>query len=257
MGMPVPAAIRTMTVFEVFARERRPLTNAELAKFLNVPESSCSDLVNTLLAGGYLMKTPPSRRVYPTSRLHAIANAISSNDAVQASIVKACELLRDRTGETSLCGRLEDGAVRLVATCDGIHPLRYAADSGDKLSLHVSALGKAILALSDADKAARQLLLKPRKPLASGTLTDIEPLLAQVAQFKAQGYALVENEGGEDLSALAVAGIVGTEPVGLSIAGPVSRLRYHRTEYVESLREVGNQLFTGSYGGLHKPFQVL
>ena len=57
----VPAAARTMLLFEAFARERRELSNAEIAKLLDMPETSCVDLLHTLLEAGYLMRTARSR----------------------------------------------------------------------------------------------------------------------------------------------------------------------------------------------------
>lgn len=243
MSNLVPAATRTMTLFEVFAREKRPLSNSELARLLQLPESSCSDLVSTLLGCGYLMKTAKSRRLYPTSRLLTVAQDISVNDSVLASVREACELLRDQTGESVLCGRLEDGVVHVIAVSEGRHSLRYAAGSGDRLSLHVSALGKAILSLGSDEEARRQLAIKPLKKLASGTLTDPEQLVAQIQAFRQQGWASVENEGGEDLAALAVAGSIGSETFAISIAGPVGRLRLERDSYVRSLIAIGDQLF--------------
>lgn len=243
MANLVPAATRTMSLFEVFSREKRPLTNAELAKFLELPESSCSDLVSTLLSCGYLARTAKSRRVYPTTQLQTVANAISGSNAQQALILEACEQLRDKTGESALFGRIEDGAVRLVVMCEGRHSLRYAAATGDKISLHVSALGKAILAMGSEKDAARQLGIKPRKMLARGTLTNIEDLLQQITLFRKQGYAQVENEGGEDLAALAIAGNLSGEACAISIAGPVGRLRANHADYLENLQSTARQLF--------------
>jgi DNA-binding IclR family transcriptional regulator len=232
-----------MTLFEVFARERRPLTNSELARLLDLPESSCSDLVHTLVDCGFLMRTVKTRRIYPTSRLEGVAQEISRNDSVSSVLLEACELLRDRTGESALCGRVEEGFVRVIAFCEGLHPLRYATTGGDKLSLHVSALGKAILALGSPEEAARQLRIKPLKRLANSTITTLSVLEAQIQHIREQGWALVENEGGDDLAALAVAGKFNNEVFALSIAGPVSRLRLHHDKHLRSLREVQEQVF--------------
>src|SRR6218665_775807 len=57
----------------VFARtirpEKRELSNADLARLLDLPESSCSDLLPTLHELGYLLRTGRSRSFYPTARL--------------------------------------------------------------------------------------------------------------------------------------------------------------------------------------------
>jgi len=239
----VPAATRTMALFEVFAREKRELSNSELARLMDLPESSCSDLLHTLHEMGYLLRTARSRRFYPTARLLAMAREISSSDPTFVVGSEACELLRDKTGETGLCGRIEGGVVKVIAFTEGRHPLRYMQDVGDKLSLHVSALGKAVLALGSREEAARQLRLKPLKQIAPGSIIDLEVLEAQIEQGREQGWIWVENEGGQGLSALAVAGLVGDEPLAISIAGPTDRLRPQRDLYLKVLQDVQALVF--------------
>lgn len=239
----VPAASRTMAVLELFAREKRELSNSDLARLMDLPESSCSDLLHTLHELGYLLRTARTRRFYPTARLLAVAREISSSDPLYAVAAEAVELLRDRTGETSLVGRLEGGVVKVLAFTEGHHPLRYMQNVGDKLSLHVSALGKAILTLESPEEAARQLRLKPLRKVAQGTITDLAVLEAQVAKARDQGWIWVENEGGDGLSALAVAGYVGGEKLALSVAGPTDRLRQSREKLLEALLEVQGLVF--------------
>lgn len=239
----VPAAARTMSLLELFAREKRALSNSDLARLMDLPESSCSDLLHTLHELGYLLRTARSRRFYPTARLLSVAKEISSSDPLYAVASEASELLRDKTGETGLCGRVEGGVVKVLAFTEGRHPLRYMQNVGDKLSLHVSALGKAVLALGSPEEAARQLRLKPLRKIAAGTVLELSALEAQVEQARAQGWIWIENEGGDGLSALAVAGYVGGEPMALSVAGPTDRLRQHREPYLAALQEVQALVF--------------
>lgn len=239
----VPAAARTMALLEVFARERRELSNSDLARLMDLPESSCSDLLHTLHEMGYLLRTARSRRFYPTARLLTMAQDISKGDPLYAVASEACEMLRTKTGETGICGRLEGGVVKMLAFAEGTHPLRYVGNVGNKIALHVSALGKAELALGTPEEAARQLRLKPLKQIAPGTITDLDVLQAQVEQARQQGWMWVENEGAEGLSALAVAGFVGDEPLAISIAGPTDRMRQHRGACLQALKEVQALVF--------------
>lgn len=246
MANLVPAAARTMALLEIFARERRALSNADLARLMDLPESSTSDLLHTLHGLGYLVRSAHSRRFYPTARLLAVANDISGSDALYVVAAEACELLREKTGETALCGRVEDGVVKVIAYKEGVHRLRYTQGVGDKLSLHVSALGKAVLSLGSPQEAARQLRLKPLKTLTSATITDLAVLESQVHQARLQGWAWVENEGGEGLSALAVAGNVGGETLAISVAGPTDRLKLNRTFHLAMLQEIKALVFRNS-----------
>lgn len=239
----VPAAARTMSLLEVFARERRELSNSDLARLMDLPESSCSDLLHTLHEMGYLLRTARTRRFYPTARLLTIAQDISKGDPLYAVASEACEMLRAKTGETGLCGRLEAGVVNVLAFAEGTHPLRYVGNVGNKIALHVSALGKAELSLGTNEEAARQLRLKPLKKIAAGTITDLDVLQAQVEQARQQGWIWVENEGADGLSALAVAGYVGDEPLAISVAGPTDRMRPHREACLQALKEVQALVF--------------
>jgi len=238
MSTRVPAAIRTMTLLELFAREKRPLSNSDLARLMDLPESSCSDLLHTLHELGYLFRMARSRRFYPTARLLSVTREIAANDPLYAVAAEAAELIRDKTGETGLAGRIEGGVVKILAFAEGHHPLRYIQNVGDKLSLHVSAMGKAALALGTPEEAARQLRLKPLKKLFEGTITDLSVLEDQIAQARRQGWIWVENEGGDGLAALAVADFLAEEPIALSVAGPAERLRQRREAHLASLQEV-------------------
>lgn len=239
----VPAASRTMALLEVFARERRELSNSDLARLMDLPESSCSDLLHTLHELGYLMRTARTRRFYPTGRLLTMARDIASGDPLYAVASEACELLRDKTGETGMCGRVEGGVVKVLAFAEGTHPLRYVGNVGNKIALHVSALGKAALSLGTPEEAARQLRLKPLKQIASGSITDLAALEAQVEQARKQGWMWVENEGFDGLAAIAVAGYLGDEPLALSVAGPTDRMRQHRDACLQALIEVQALVF--------------
>ena len=229
-------------MLEVFAREQRELSNSELARFLKMPESSCSDLVHTLLESGYLMRTLNSRRLYPTGRLLSVGQRIAANDPILAAAQEACDRLRDSTSETALCGRLEQGFVRILAASEGLHQLRYTANPGEKLAVHVSAMGKMILSLGTPEDAVRQLQLKPLRQLAGATVTDVDGLMKQIAKAGKQGWCLVENEGGDDLAALSVPVQLSNTRVAISVTGPVGRLRTNREAYLAALREIQQAL---------------
>ena len=237
----VPACTRTMAVLEVFAREKRELSNSDMARFLDLPDSSCSDLLHTLHQGGYVLRTPRTRRFYPTSRIYTLASEIIRNDPLYAAGSEALELLVARTGETAFCGRLDDGAVKLIAVQEGHHPLRYVVNNGERIALHASGLGKALLGLigsTDPAEAARQMRLKPLRELTPRTLTTATALEADLATSRARGWYFADEEGNEGVSALGVAGYIGDEPMAISVGGPAERMRKNLTDYVTALQEV-------------------
>jgi DNA-binding IclR family transcriptional regulator len=135
-----------------------------------------------------------------------------------------------------MAGRIEAGSVKVLAFCEGSYSLRYTAVPGNRLGVHASAIGKAILMQRTPAEAERVFGLKPRRALATRTLTEIKDLLSQLEVFRGMGYAYVENEGGDDLAAIAIAKEVDGAQVGVSLIGPVTRLRVNHDAYLSALR---------------------
>ncbi len=239
----VPAAARALATFEVFAREKRELSNIEIAKALELPESSCSDLVNTLIDVGYLSRSPTTRKLYPTGRLFAVATEIDGHDVVAARLNRACDELRNRTGESALCGSLRKQILTVVAFSAGHQPLRYTSARGTRLSLHVSASAKAILARLPDHVVAKEIGTQSYEKVASETVTEPSDLIAQVRRIRKAGFAYLENEGADGLATMAIAGPINGQLLGFSIAGALPVIRARREEFLRTLHLVCDPLF--------------
>ncbi|SHJ39014.1 transcriptional regulator, IclR family [Roseomonas rosea] len=243
MPTTVPATLRTLAVFEIFAREQRDLSNAEIARLIGLPESSTSDLLHTLHEAGYLLRTVRSRRFYPTRRLLDVARQSAERDPIATFAADAIAALSERTGETAICGRPDRMRVQVVAIQEGSHPLRYMLRAGERLAMHASALGKALLALMPPEEMRRAIRARPLRQLGPAAITDPGRLEASIEEVRARGWAWVADEAGEGVAAIAIAGLVGGEPLAISLAGPTTRLEASRETYRAALEEVRPLLF--------------
>lgn len=238
----IPAASRAMAVFEVFAREKRELSNSDMARLLQVAESSTSDLLHTLHSLGYLMRTTRSRRFYPTGRMLEAARQIAANDPLTVGAREAAEQLNVLSDESAFVGIPDATAVKVVATQPSRQPLRYILEVGARASFHASALGKALLALLPEEEARARLARHALRPLTSHTVLDVDALMAQIAEGRERGWWESREEGSDGVYGLAVSGWLGDQPVGLSLAGPGERMRKHHDAYLAVLRGVRDAL---------------
>lgn len=241
----VAGATRTLAVFEVFAREKRPLSNSEMARLLDLTASSSLDLLHTLHTVGYLMRTPRTLRYYPTARLWEAAQQISENDPLSSVAREAVEQLAEKTGESAFFGVLDNDAAKVVAAQASRQPLRYVVEVGDRVSLHASALGKALLGLQGDDELESILKKLPLKPITPRTITDPRRFKAAVLASREQGWAEALGEGTEGVDGLAIAGWIGELPVGVALAGPNERMERNRESYLQALKEVTTALLAG------------
>ncbi|WP_028605349.1 IclR family transcriptional regulator [Ottowia thiooxydans] len=238
MPADVPACTRTLAVLEVFAREKRELSVSDVARFLDLADSSCSDLLHTMMKAGYVVRTAKTRRFYPTGKLYSIALDISRNDPLYMASLEMVELLSEKTGESAFCAVLDDGAVKVLATVEGKHHLRYVLRTGERIALHASALGKAVLGSLDDEEMRRQLRLKPLRKVTSETIIDPNVLEENVKGQRERGWYSVQEEGNDGVLAFGIPLQIGDAKVALSIAGPVERMRKNQDTYLNEMKQI-------------------
>lgn len=239
----VPAAARTLALFEIFAREKRPLSKSELARLLDLPESSCSDLLNTVHDLGYVSRTAGTRRYYPTSRLLAVSNAIAESDPLGAVAIEATSLLSQLTGETSTFGIINGDTVKILSVMQGAYRLRYVVQPGDNVTLHGTAVGKALLSQLPDEELARVLRLKPLRQMTPYTITDPKQLTQHIREHRELGWFGAINEGTEGVASFAISGMIGPDIAGMSIIGPTTRMAENKDRYIGILNTVKESVF--------------
>ena len=111
MGDVVKSAERVLAIFEVFEAERRPLRISELVSRLEIPQSSTSTLMKTLVARGLVEFDPDNRTFKPTVRLAFLGNWVVGSTDGLAQIQTLAHRLFDETGETVIIGS-QNGTVR-------------------------------------------------------------------------------------------------------------------------------------------------
>ncbi len=243
MPQTVPAAQRALQVFEFFAREGRPLTNSELARQLELADSSCSDLLFTLREAGYLVRMPKSRFFYPTTRLHDLSQRIAAKDPMQAFTSEALELLTKRTGESSMCGHLDGNGVKIFACQESQRALRYVLRPGTMVAVHSTALGKAILGAMPAQEREALIDKLAMEPITDATLQDREALRREISAGIEKGWFLARDEGAEGVMALGIAGDVSGRLTALSVVGPTRRMEKNLAANVEILLAARKEFF--------------
>lgn len=92
---------RTLALFELFSERQNALTLSQVARLLEIPVSTCFNLLRSLQDSGYLFEVE-AKAFYPTGRLLQTAQVISDHDPSRIKIAPQLELLRGQTGETVL-----------------------------------------------------------------------------------------------------------------------------------------------------------
>ncbi len=137
----------------------------------------------------------------------------------------AMEALMQDTGETANIAIEDHGMALFVSQVETHQPIRAFFRPGTRTPLHVSGIGKAMMAHYSEEKLAR-VLSNGLERVSEKSITDPALLREDLARIKAQGYALDDEERTAGMRCVAspVFNAFGEAVAGISISGPSVRV---------------------------------
>jgi len=186
---------RTMAVFELFAQERRPLSLTDMTRLLDIPLSSCHDVIHALEARGYVYEIAPRAGYYPTRRLLNICNVISDHDSLVQRATPLLEALRDELQESITLAKATDLHVVYLQVLEPANPIRFTVQVGTEVrSIHATSAGKAVLGNLAPETLRGFLQSAELKRFTSATLTAKSKLMADIERSRERGWYLNNEE---------------------------------------------------------------
>lgn len=234
---------RTLDFFEAFAAAKRPLALSELMKVLDIPVSSCHDVLRALEERGYLYEVRQRGGYYPTARLFELAKVLVENDPFMARAQPVLERLRDQVQESVFLTRAREGLLTYVAVVDADSPLRLTIRVGDTLrALHATSAGKAYLASLAPEQLDRMLGDINLKALTPSTITSKAALKRDILASEQRGWFVNREESVED-SLTASARFRWYDAIYIvTVAGSVKRMERKLDNVVKRLKAAAAEL---------------
>lgn len=134
--------------------------------------------------------------------------------------------LMEATGETANLGMEQEGAVLFLSQVETHATIRAFFPPGTLSPMHASGIGKALLAQMDAERLERLLAQGRLEAFTGQTITDPGQLRADLAQIRARGFAIDNEEKNAGMRCIAapVFDMNGEAVAGISVSGPTSRV---------------------------------
>jgi DNA-binding IclR family transcriptional regulator len=209
---------RMTCVLEAFDQDDAGLGISELALRADLPKSTVSRLVATLVRQRYLERD--GTLIHLGLRLFELGQLAEQPRELRAAALPVMADLRGKTGE-SVHVAIRDGREMVCVAAMRSGPFAPSTvRTGKRLAVHATALGKAALAhqLPSEVEEMLALELEPRTP---HTITDPVELRRQLADIRRGDLAIEVGEYDEDVSCAAVAILTssGSPVAALSISG--------------------------------------
>jgi IclR family transcriptional regulator, acetate operon repressor len=134
--------------------------------------------------------------------------------------------MMERTGETANLGVAREADVLFVSQVETHASIRAFFPPGTLSPMHASGIGKAILAQMPGERRAQLLSGAVLERFTPHTLTDRAALETDLAEARARGYAIDDEEKTEGMRCIAapVFDVHGEVVAGISVSGPASRV---------------------------------
>jgi IclR family transcriptional regulator, acetate operon repressor len=235
----VQSVHRALDVLEALAAAGGTASLGDLAAACGLPAPTLHRLAGTLADRGYLRRLP-DRRYSLGSRL--VPLGADAHALLGGRALPVLRGLAELTGESANLAVLTQGCAEYVAQAPGRHTMRTFTEVGNRVALHCTGVGKALLAAVPPAQASRLIGAAPLAALTAGTITDPAALHAEVALTRTRGYALDEGEMEAGVRCVAV-GLPGAAPMAISVSGPAARMTDDLiTAAVSALRTAADQL---------------
>ncbi len=235
--MLVKPIANLFSLMDFFVRARRPLSVRDIVAEFSWPRSSVFNMVSTMVEHGYLHQPVPRGGYYPTTRWMELARDLSESQPLPESVHKLLVELANRTGETLFLAAAEGTSAVFLDVVESSADIRFIANVGQRLPIHVTAAGRAILAqYSPAERAATLKRIK-YQPYEKDTFMTPESVELDVQQNARNGWYV--NPG---IYAPGVAGIAVPFPFrgrrnAIALGGPLSRIEKRDDSIGALLRE--------------------
>lgn len=202
----VKSAVRVLDIFEAFEAEQRALTISELVDLLQIPQSSMSTLIKSLVAKGFVEYEAETRRYRPSVRLAFVGNWVLGSTDIIAHIHALAQRMHDETGETVLIGAENGLYMQYLSLVVSPHTLRFSLHPGLKRPIHRSGLGIMLLSLKQEAEIGR-MVRRYNSELTDETETKSTPseVVQMVMDARAQGWFRSSNlvmPGGASIATL-------------------------------------------------------
>jgi DNA-binding IclR family transcriptional regulator len=221
------ATARSFAILNHVASAQGPVDVLDIIGSLKLPKATAYRLVDWFVTQGYLAREPGRRRLIVGPRLTNLAFGLLSasmrNDAPHIVLQRLVRTFN----ETCNIGTLLNGDVVYLDRVEAEDwPLRLHYDSGSRVPLHCSAIGKLFLAMTAAPRRQRLLHSLDLRRYTDTTITERTQLESELRQIRKEQVAFDREEylAGVVCIAVPVIGENGELLAALAIQAPQARM---------------------------------
>lgn len=189
----IKSVAKAIDIMNVFSPVEPRLSLGEISRRLQLPKATAHNLIRTLASYGFLEKTDDNRYALGTA-LIAMTQAVRVNVELRDRAAPLLRQMADECRETVYLTTLDGDHALYIYAVESSKRLLARTAVGDRVPLHCTSVGKAMLAWLTDDEV-EMIVTKVGLPrYTKATITTLEALEAELAATRVRGYAIDDEE---------------------------------------------------------------
>lgn len=241
----IPPNLRLLMIFEEVARRGVAVKPTELSEALGLAKPTVHRLLQTAEAEGFLQRDLDGRSYGPGRRLRRLSVNTMSAEHLRTARLAILRAVADEIGETCNLAVPDREGMIYLDRVETKWPLRIQLPVGTQVPFHCTASGKLYLSTLRPKNLDGYLSARPLPPHTDQTLTELEPLRAEIKRISERGYSTDNEEFMAGMAAIAVPipDEQGRLVATLSVHSPIQRHDINGLiPHLEVLRQGANKL---------------
>ena len=188
----VKSIVKAFAIMEELSRSGS-MSIADLSLRLNMDKSTVHRLVNTIKEAGYITQDSKSKEYENGIKLFEIGQGVIERGGLSAAARPFIELLAEQTGETvNLALRMENRMI-IIDKIESKSTIKAGINIGAVLPMHITGMGKAVLAYMAEDEMDGILSSMEFENLTGNVKASKASTAPRLDEVRKQGYA-IDNE---------------------------------------------------------------
>lgn len=246
----VKSADRVLDILELYIGKRGSYSLTDIAKILNMPPSSTHQILQNMLARGYLEMDETGKQFLLGYKLFEIRTDYMRNTDIKREFYRIANKMTADLNEIVCLAIRSADKVLYIGETQTTHAMRVTASLGSVLPLYASASGKLIMTGLTNEEIDEIYPEEELELLTERTIPTKTLLKQQLEVIKAEGIAYNYGESVDDLRCIAgpIYNASGLIVASVSITIPVTRMTDEKRERMiylikKSCEEIGNRVF--------------
>ncbi|MBN2286635.1 MAG: IclR family transcriptional regulator [Tissierellales bacterium] len=222
-GNSIQSVDRAIAIIKAFEKSEE-LGVTEISKMTGLHKSTAFNLITTLEKSGILTKSVHSGKYLLGMELFRLGTMV--NSSLRNMCRPYLEKLVDTYSETVNLVARNDQLIIYIEKVESPHSMRISTKEGQRLPLHVTAAGKAIISTLPEEEIEEIMNCTTYAKYTIHSVLSREELMIQIQLAKENGYAEDIQELENELTCVAapIRDFKGIANYAISVSGPSSRM---------------------------------